>query len=253
MPRKKAIPPFVPAAIAVPHSDNRKTGPVSVTYVSQASCPVTCPFLGCGCYAENGPTAIILARCDAGGVGLTPEQLAAQEAIAIDRLPRGSDLRLHVVGDCRTNKSAAIVAAAAMRLMKQSAGFRVNDDFCRAWTYTHAFYSVNRSSWASVSVLASCETWEEVDIAYARGYAAAIVVEEFENGDKAWHVTDGDGGNMYTAVPCLFQTKEIQCRDCRLCLDDEKLRAERRVIAFKAQGSRRETVVRTLRVLNGDS
>lgn len=249
---KKREPAFKPAAIAVPFSDNRKTGPVCATYASFESCPNTCPFKGCGCYGENGPTAIIAARLEEGAVGLTMEQVAAQEAIAIDRLPPGADLRLHVIGDCRTNKSAAIVAAAAMRYVNRSSAFEVNGDSCRAWTYTHAWWTVKRESWGSVSILASCETFVDVDIAWAKGYACAVTVEELENGDKAWQVTDGDGGNVYTVVPCLFQTRGIQCRDCRLCMDDEKLRAERRVIAFKAQGARRSTVVRTLRVLNGE-
>lgn len=252
MKKKNKAPPFVSAAIGVPHSENRKTGPVAATYVSQQSCPVTCPHKGNGCYAEMGPTAVILARLEVGAIGLTCEQIAAQEAVAIDRLPRGSDLRLHVVGDCRTNESAGIVAAAAVRYVEQSSGFTVNDDKCRSWTYTHSWYNVRRESWSSVSVLASCETWVQVDIAWAKGYACAIVVEEFENGDCAWQVTDGDGGNVYTVVPCPYQTRGIQCRDCRLCLDDEKLRAERRVIAFKAQGTRRANVVRTLRILNGE-
>ena len=36
--------------------ENGKLGPMSATYVSQASCPDDCPLLGRGCYADVGHT-----------------------------------------------------------------------------------------------------------------------------------------------------------------------------------------------------
>ncbi len=41
------------AAIAVETSENAKTGAVIATYVSQDSCPSSCPLRGAGCYAEG--------------------------------------------------------------------------------------------------------------------------------------------------------------------------------------------------------
>jgi hypothetical protein len=84
----------------------------------------------------------------------------------------GRPLRLHTVGDCRTDEAARIVAAAAERYMDAGGG--------PVWTYTHAWRLVDRASWGRVSVLASCETPEQVELARARGYATAIVVDEFD-------------------------------------------------------------------------
>jgi hypothetical protein len=82
-------------------------------------------------------------------------------------------MRLHTVGDCRTDEAAKIVAAAAERYMDAGGG--------PVWTYTHAWRLVDRASWGRVSVLASCETPEQVELARARGYATAIVVDEFDD------------------------------------------------------------------------
>jgi hypothetical protein len=244
MPKRKRKPP-PRAAIVSPFSENRKTGPVAVTWVSQASCSTLCPFLGKGCYGESGPVAIIGMRLDEGAVGLTPEQIACQEADAIDRTPAYADKRLHGLGDSRTPAAATIVAAAAMRYKARAR------DEVDVWTYTHSFENVPRECWGTVSVLASVEAVGQLHDAWTRGYAAAMVVEEYES-TSAYRLEDEEG-RTWVGVPCLYQTRKIQCIDCRLCMDDRKLHAERRVILFKAHGSRRTTVVRTLRVLTGEA
>ncbi len=243
-PPKRKEPPKRAVTVS-PYSDNRKTGPCSITYVTQLTCPDSCVLKDGGCYAEGGPIGIITMRLNEGAVALgwSLDQIAANEAVLIDRLPANNDLRIHGVGDCRTDVTAALVASACHRYMSR------NPDV-RAWSYTHAWMTVKRESWGMVSILASCETWEQVDEATSRGYACAIVVEDWETPDgRAWHLESEDG-SYYTVIPCPYQTKEIQCVKCRLCMDDEKLRESRRVIAFKAQGARRKTVVATLRVLN---
>src|SRR3712207_595599 len=48
------------AATATNRSKNRKLGDAAVTYVSQQSCPRTCPFYRAGCYAEQGPMGMFV-------------------------------------------------------------------------------------------------------------------------------------------------------------------------------------------------
>lgn len=249
--RKRKGKPLRPAAaaIAVALSDNNKTGPVACTYAAQGSCPVTCPLIGAGCYAEEGPVGIITRRLNAAGVGMTPDEIAEVEAAAIDRLPSLTDMRLHVVGDCRTNTAAATVAAAATRYADRFV-HKAHGAPQGVWTYTHAWRTVDRASWGAVSVLASCETPFDVDQALARGYAAALVVPEFPNGDRAWRV-DTLGGS-FAVVPCPYQTKGVQCVKCRLCMADDRLRSGRVAVGFAAHGARANTVKRALEVLNGE-
>jgi len=74
-------------------SKNRKTGEVVATYRTQDSCPLSCPFLKNGCYAEHGfPSSFDIAE----KWGKT-EVETVQEII--DAAPFGGLVRHHVSGD----------------------------------------------------------------------------------------------------------------------------------------------------------
>jgi hypothetical protein len=164
-------------------------------------------------------------------------RIALAEAKAIDGLTGDRLLRLHVVGDCRTNASARVLGAAARRYSARGNHPRTGR---KVWTYTHAWRDVKRSSWTdSVSVLASVETAADAKAAMRQGYAAAIVVGEFER-DNAYPVEG------LTVIPCPNQTKGITCRECGLCRDDERLRKNGLVIAFAAHGRQAESMRQTL-------
>lgn len=228
-------------------SENGKTGPCAVTYAPQTTCPESCPLYANGCYAEYGPTSLIERRVAAAAAGMTVLELAAFEAAEIDRLPAYNDMRLHAVGDCRTAAAAQVVSAAAERYAERANG--PGQRPVAVWTYTHAWREVPRAAWGSVSVLASVETPADIERAWADGYAVALTVADWYNGDpRPWTVPSESGD--WTVVPCPYQTKGTQCVRCRLCLDAADLWDNRWVIAFKAHGSGRSSVVRQLDVLN---
>jgi hypothetical protein len=218
---------------AVETSENAKLGPVSATYASQASCPSDCPFRKSGCYAEYGPLGIITHRLNSNETN-DPRQIAREEAKAIDQLSGRNHLRLHVVGDARTNSAARILSEASERYSERG-GMDV-------WTYTHAWTRVHRSSWGSVSVLASCESPEQVGEAHEKGYATALVVESFRQ-DAAY---DHQGIRI---LPCPAQTRGVTCSDCGLCLNDNRLRESGLTIAFAAHGAGRKRVAASIPVL----
>lgn len=213
----------MPHAVAIEISDNGKTGPCSVTYASQGSCP-QCPFLNSGCYAEYGPIGIITRRLNNSGTA-TAEEIALEEASAIDRLRGLRPLRLHAVGDCRTDAAAKIVARAVYRYRKRGMGQRV-------WTYTHAWRKVKRKSWGEVSVLASCERVGQIEDARARGYATALTVGTFAS--RATYLIEGE-----KVIPCPAQTRDVTCVDCKLCWDDDRLLRSELTIGFELHGSGR--------------
>jgi len=222
------------AVKAIEVSDNAKTGPVSATYASQASCPNTCPFYRNGCYAELGPTGIHtrkISSCDV----VDPVEIAKAEADAISDLTGRQDLRVHVVGDCSSNEAAFIVSS-AMAEHRAKRG-------SRAWTYTHAWRDVERSSWQYESILASVETTDEIAEARSRGYAAAIVVDSFKS-DKLYNL---DGEKI---LPCPNQTKKIQCVDCGLCMKADFLHKNNISIGFEAHGVSKRKVLLSLEVKN---
>lgn len=233
-------------AIAKASSGNRKIGDAATTYAAQASCPSSCAFFnGGGCYAENGTLfAIVTKPLNQAAEYSHADSLdvARAEADAIDGLSseaiRNRPLRLHTVGDCRTDEAARIVSAAAERYMERGGG--------PVWTYTHAWQLVDRASWGAVSVLASCETAEQVELARARGYATAIVVEEFESPRLytiGAGVTTGVSGRderraARPVLPCPAQTRDdVTCSICRLCMNDAGIRARGYSIGFAVHGT----------------
>ena len=213
-----------PFVFAVEQTDSAKVGEVSATYVTQRTCPNSCPFLAGGCYAMNGHMSMIVTKRinRATPEGMTPEQIARVEAREIDKLSGKRDLRLHVVGDSPTEWGTMNLATAAESFMRR--GGR------KVWTYTHAWREVSRDAWGEISVLASCETAEEVAEARARGYAAAVVVKSHP-GDRRYEL---DGMQV---LPCPEQTRGVQCVDCRLCMDDRQLLEAGTVIGFAIHGS----------------
>ena len=207
-------------ATAVEKSGNAKTGPVSVTYASQSSCPKTCPLLNNGCYAELGYVRLVTNRLNKQPA--TPIDVAKAEAEALNKLSGTRPLRCHVVGDCSTDETAKIVSEAAKR-------------FPVAWSYTHAWRTVKRSSWNNVSILASVEKLSDAKLAHKRKYPSAIIVNKFKS-MKAW-VEDG-----FRIIPCPAQTKDINCTQCKLCWKSDWLHQSKSVIAFEAHGSKKNTV-----------
>lgn len=215
---------------AVEKSDNLKIGPCSCTWVAQISCPPSCPHMNSGCYAESGTAAFTTNRLNRAArdfATLSPGAVALIEAAGIDTLTGRRDLRLHVVGDARTNRAAQILSAAADRYIARGA---VKGKTVRVWTYTHA-RDTRRESWGRISVLRSCETIPQVRAAHTAGFAAAIVIPEHVN-DRAYKLD-----NEFTGIPCPEQTGRAEnCISCGLCMQDSKLHARKMVIVFAAHG-----------------
>lgn len=219
-------------AIGVPRSMNAKIGDAATTYAEQRSCPTSCRFFnGGGCYAEQGRLGFSVTaplNRAAAQIAATPEDIARAEAKEIDdlKVKAGRPLRIHTLGDCKTDAAAEIVSAAASRYVERDGG--------PAWTYTHAWRDVDVASWGDVNVLASCETPEDVEAAHERGYPTAIVVEEFA--DRKLYQADG-----VNILPCPAQTakpgKDITCASCELCFDAPRLFRERLTIAFEVHGT----------------
>lgn len=216
------------AVATATRTHNEKIGDVFATYAAQQSCPSGCVFRNGGCYAETGQvgkfvTAPLNAAADEADASAL--EVALAEADAIDGLDGslGLPLRLHVVGDCATDETARIVSAAAARYVERGGG--------PVWTYTHAWGTVDRSSWGEVNVLASCETHADMQEAHTRGYAPSLVVDQFEGRRK----TALEAG--FSLLPCPAQTTPgVTCATCRLCTKGIFLHDARMVIGFEIHG-----------------
>ena len=219
---------------------------VSSTYASiEATCPDSCAFKRAGCFADAGFTRHAGMLMDAAARGHAPLDVIREEAELIEsafgggRIPQdgargGRDLRLHVGGDIESAAGAELLGAAARDWRARGGG--------AVWSFTHRWRKVPRSAWGpDVSVLASVERPEDVAAARRQGYAAALVVDEFER-DTAYEL---DGAPGYKLVPCPAETRGATCASCRLCLDRPLLELGV-VIGFQAHGQQAAKVRQTL-------
>lgn len=264
------------------NSGNSKTGPTMCTNVSQASCPdgrnnasgFRCPLYDSGCYAEEGTQAVAHTKYlnEAAGISrlatgkdpsksrYTPEDVAEDEAAVLrlahpfwELLRLNNGVRLHVVGDCVTPAAARTVGSAA-RLFAEGrlsgAGVREGGapDAKNVWNYTHGWRDVPRSAWpGEISVLASCDTVDDLEDAHRRGYGTCVVVPDYlqkKMGEQV--VTLGKAmttENGFRLIPCPHEVaaknnklERVWCLECKLCLRDGFLHRTRSAIAFAAHG-----------------
>lgn len=217
-----------------------------------ATCPESCVFKEApgvpgGCYASSGFSVIKIRQLEAAAKGFTSLELVKEEARQIDRafggrrIPQdgargGRDLRLHVAGDVQVPEEAAVLGAAATRWKQRGGGL--------IWSFTHAWREVPRSAWGpDISVLASVEHARDFLLARKQGYAAAIVVEDFKNGDRAYRLP---GARSTKVIPCPAETRSATCASCRLCLTNTLFKTST-AIAFKIHGLGSNRALQALR------
>lgn len=240
-------------AIFVENSKNSKISggyKIASTYVSiDKTCPSSCELKKEGCYAKLAYTGIVNERLNnrAKTNGMTPLEVTQKEARLIKdsfggrQVPqdgpngKGRDLRIHSIGDVSSKKGAKALARAAENFLKRGGGV--------PYTYTHNWRKIKRSDFGRISVLASLDDHADIQKAYDKGYAAAIIVDKFPNGDKAFEV------NGFKAIACPSQTRDVPCVKCRLCFQADKLFAARSVIAFEAHGAQKGAIKKRLAVL----
>ena len=237
--------------VVVPNLPRKRPVPrepfVCSTYTSiEATCPESCPFkrdangVAGGCFADAGYTGRAIKILDAAARwhDMSPTSMAnmviSQEVAHIDQafhgkpVPQdgargGRDLRLHVGGDVGTTFGAQLLGRAATRWRSRGGG--------AVWTYTHRWRDIPRSAWGpDVSVLASCETADEMNEARERGYPPAVTVPQHPS-KKAYAMK----GTDTKVIPCPFETKGTVCSECRLCLDVDLMKMNK-AIGFAVHG-----------------
>lgn len=234
-------------SIYVSDSQNEKisgSNKVDATYASiKATCSDTCPFRkDSTCYAKQSFVGMIVKRLDRRARQHSPLVLARAEAAAIDgsynggKVPTGRACRLHVSGDSRTIAGTRLINNAVGRWRKRGGG--------DCWTYTHSHSHVPREEWSNVSVLASIESTSQVAAVRKMGYAPAIVVPEHVS-ERAYMLPGSDT----KWIPCVSQTRNISCVDCRLCFNADRLFESNMGIAFAAHGVKQNEIKRRLTVI----
>ena len=223
-------------------ADKSKGELVHQTATGVQTCPKSCPFLGNGCYGENGRVGLQIN--DRLEHGTSARSAAIGEAACIDEAPattrdgRPIHVRVHVRGDTLA-KWVPIVASAVSRYVERS-GFdpaTVRPTRQRlVWGYTHVL-DVDRATWGpDISILASVQHAREIQQARDRGFAAAIVVNDVPSARGFHEESTGE-----FILPCPVQSgRASSCISCGLCLRDNFLHDNGITIAFSAHGATRK-------------
>lgn len=241
---------MIKGARYISDSSNSKIGgykKVDATYVSiNSSCPNSCSLKNSGCYAQQSYIGMYGKKLDKEVKGFSALQIAKQEATAIKssyngkEVPPLRDLRLHVSGDSKTIRGTRIINAAIGNWKSRGGG--------DCWSYTHSWKSVPRKEWSNVSMLASIDTIDDVQLAKNQGYAPALIVSKHLS-EKTYTLP----GSNIKWIPCPNQTKpngkDIDCVSCRLCFNADRLFADNYGIAFAAHGIGKNKIKRRLDII----
>lgn len=208
-----------------PKSANKKTGPIPVTTSEQSSCAPTCPFIGKGCYAKQGPLALHWRKVSDGSRGTDWQGLCDfVQALPDKQLWRhnqAGDLP-HILGDINPAMLAHLVVANTGK---------------RGYTYTHHVLNehnvelIERANRQGFTINASTESLSAADQAMALGIPATVVVAN--DRPVASHTPAGN-----KVVVCPAQERDISCAECKLCANAKRTC----VVAFKAHGTAAKTV-----------
>jgi hypothetical protein len=109
------------------------------------------------------------------------------------------------------------------------------------------WWSLDLDIHSSRSRLASIEATPDIEVARRRGYATALVVEQFAQGEKAFEAAGS------RVLPCRAETARRTCIECRLCLQDRGRLANGMSIGFQVHGQHERAARATLARVAGSN
>lgn len=211
-------------------SGNQKTGPIITTRHPQASCPVTCPFLGNGCYAENFPLSKHwrddLTR------GMTFETYIERLYRLIDyrnRTGQSSMVRLVEAGDIGNGVELSPQAVHLAEAVKQASTV--------IW-YSHYYPTPEnlpgyRSILDRVCINVSADSPTMADAYVSLGLPTVVVLPI-----GTPNVSTTPQGRKIVACPAEKASGRVTCQTCRLC----GIKDRDYIIGFRAHGGRKKLV-----------
>jgi hypothetical protein len=219
-------------------SRNKKTGPIPVVTASKDTCPPTCPLMGGnGCYAEQGPLAIVWSKCT-----LTLEKICQE----VRRLPKGQLWRYGQAGDLppkrkdldklvEANRGRPVLCYTHSRRIDDikaatAAGFHVNisaDSVCEAEKFAQQGLSTVVVLPSSYGRHRSGESWTET-------------LPEYKTRTASMPKYTPDGVRL---AVCPATYHDISCDRCGICARPRK---NGTIVGFPAHGSKRGQIDRRL-------
>jgi len=207
-------------------SSNAKTGPIPVSTTERKSCPVRCPHMNAGCYADSGPLALHWNKIPYRGM---PWEDFCE---AIAALPAGTLWRHNQAGDLPGDGADRIDGPALMELVEANLGRR-------GFTYTHYdptkgdnAYWIAAANAMGFTINLSADTLEQADAYAALGIGPVVVVLPSYT---SAHGMTPEGRTV--AVCPATQTEGVSCATCQVCAKQRQA-----IIGFPAHGSRKKVI-----------
>ena len=207
-------------------SSNSKTGPIPVSTTERKSCPVRCPHMNAGCYADGGPLRLHWDKVPYRGMAWEDfcERIAA--------LPAGTLWRHNQAGDLPGDGADKIDGPALMELVEANLGRR-------GFTYTHYnptkgdnAYWIAAANAMGFTINLSADTLEQAD-EYAELGIGPVVVVLPSTTDR--HGVTPEGRTV--AVCPAAQTEGGSCATCQVCAKQRQA-----IIGFPAHGMRKKVI-----------
>jgi hypothetical protein len=202
-------------------STNIKTGPMPVTMTTAETCPDACPFKGNGCYAQQGPLALLWSQ-----LGKPATHKCAPKSIDLDTLcasiaslPDGQLWRHNQAGDL-PGVNETVDEVALYKIAEANRGKR-------GFTYTHKplnetnMRAVVNANAAGFTVNLSANNLTHADQLAETGLPVVVVLPREVQGNVK--ITT-PAGNAVVVCPATYRD-DVTCASCGLCQ-----RADRPVI-----------------------
>ena len=202
-------------------TNDKKTGPIPVSYSGKETCPDTCSLKEGGCYAWGLFYIAKVGERVASGQYANTLRSALERRTAVARIVRHR-IAGDMVGDIPgTLQDCADVETAGL----QNIG------------YTHAWKEEEvrpLKKWFR----ASCQSIEEVIEARSKGWGATLIVDKgtlTSAGKKTFNLPNGETAYLCPARKETATARAITCNDCTLCKISDKTVSK--TVIFEAHGN----------------
>jgi hypothetical protein len=226
------------AILWTPVSSNVKTGPIPVSTTSKPSCPLTCPFMKNGCYAEQGGIGFMWSALTKAGPNATFKSgFSRLQSIdwqglcdRVASLPESTLWRHNQAGDL-PHANGRIDRKALKQLAKANNGKR-------GFTYTH--HTMTKPNQAAIAeanangftVNLSGNSLSHADELSKLAIAPVVVVLPAETNGAVTPVLTTPEGRTVSVCPATYRD-DVTCQSCQLC----QRRDRKCIVGFPAHGA----------------
>jgi hypothetical protein len=228
----------MPAILWTAKSSNVKTGPIPVSTTAKPSCPLTCPFMRNGCYAERGNLGWLWSALTKAGpnqqfkYGVANLQSIDWQGLCdrVSALEPATLWRHNQAGDLPHSNGR--IDRKALRLLAKANKTK------RGFTYTHHVMTkpnqaaIAEANASGFTVNLSGNSLSHADDLSKLAIAPVVVVLPAETDGAVTPVLHTPEGRTVSVCPATYRD-DITCATCKLCQRQDR----KCIVGFPAHGA----------------